>query len=179
MSVAEPQRRRQGLASWHRVVTSPTLRYVGSRFLTTALVLLGATVLLFAFTLFIRGDPAQVLLGPRATPEAMAAFTHAMGLDRPVGERLLIFLGNVLRGDLGRDIVSGRPIFDLVLDVFPYTLTLTFAAIGIAILIGVPLGCYAATHPGSKLDQLAAILSVSFIAIPNFVVAIFLLLIFS
>jgi peptide/nickel transport system permease protein len=136
-------------------------------------------VLVFALTLFVRGNPAQVLLGPRATPEAVAAFTHAMGLDRSVPERLLIFLGNLMRGDLGRDIVSGRPILDEVLDVFPYTLSLTFSAIGIAVLFGVPLGCYAATHPGSKLDQFAAILSVSFIAIPSFVVAIFLLIVFS
>jgi peptide/nickel transport system permease protein len=136
-------------------------------------------VLLFSLTLFIRGNPAQVLLGPRATPEAVAAFTRAMGLDRPPAERLFIFLGKVLHGDLGRDVVSGRPILDLVLEVFPYTLTLTFAAIGIAVLLGVPLGCYAATHRGSRIDQIAAVLSVGFIAIPNFVVAILLLLVFS
>jgi peptide/nickel transport system permease protein len=177
--LSDPRDRGPAETTRRRRFLSPTARYIASRVLTTALVLLGATVLLFTLTLFIRGNLAQVLLGPRATPEAVAAFTHLMGLDRPVAERLLIFLGNLLRGDLGRDIVSGRPILDLVLEVFPYTLSLTVAAIGIAVLVGVPLGCYSATHPGSRLDQAAAILSVGFIAIPNFVVAIFLLLIFS
>ena len=158
---------------------SPKLRYVGSRIVTTLLVLVSATILLFSLTLFIPGNPAEVLLGPRATPEAIQAYSHIMGLDRPLLERLVIFLGNVLRGDLGRDVISGRPVLDLVLEVFPYTLTLTLAAIGLAILLGVPLGCYAATHPGSVLDQIGAVVSVAFIAMPNFVVAVFLVLIFS
>ena len=67
----------------------------------------------------------------------------------------------------------------MVLDVLPYTITLTFSAIGLAVLIGVPLGCYAATHPNSLGDRIGAVLSVSFIAMPSFVVAIYLLLIFS
>jgi peptide/nickel transport system permease protein len=158
---------------------SPKLRYVGSRIVTTLLVLVCATILLFSLTLFIPGNPAEVLLGPRATPDAIQAYSHAMGLDRPLFERLVIFLGNVLRGDLGRDVISGRPVLDLVLEVFPYTLTLTLAAIGLAILLGVPLGCYAATHPGSVPDQIGAVASVAFIAMPNFVVAVFLVLIFS
>lgn len=158
---------------------SPKLRYVGSRIVTTLLVLVCATILLFSLTLFIPGNPAEVLLGPRATPDAIQAYSHAMGLDRPLLERLVIFLGNVLRGDLGRDVISGRPVLDLVLEVFPYTLTLTLAAIGLAIVLGVPLGCYAATHPGSVPDQIGAVTSVAFIAMPNFVVAVFLVLIFS
>lgn len=158
---------------------SATLHYVLSRLVTTVLVLIGATVLLFALTLFIQGNPANILLGPRATPEMVASFTREMGLDRPVHERLFLFLANVARGDIGRDVISGRPVIDLVLDVFPYTLVLTFSAIGLAILMGVPMGAYAATHPGSWLDQVMAVTSVAFIAIPSFVIAIFLLLIFS
>src|SRR5579859_5169159 len=161
------------------MILSPKLGYVASRVVTTILVLLRATILLFSLTLLIPGNPADVLLGPRATPEAVQAYSHAMGLDRPLLERLAIFLGNVLKGDLGQDVISGRPVLDLVLEVFPYTLTLTFAAIGIAVVLGVPLGCYAATHPGSALDQLGAVASVAFIAMPNFVVAVFLVLIFS
>lgn len=158
---------------------SATTRYVLSRLLTAVLVMLGATVLLFSLTLFIQGNPAAILLGPRATPEMMEAFNRDMGLDRPVYERLFYFLANVLRGDLGRDIVTGRAVMDMVMDVFPFTLILTFSAIGLAIAIGVPMGAYAATHPGSWLDQVMAVTSVAFIAIPNFVVAIFLLLVFS
>ncbi|RJF77304.1 ABC transporter permease [Azospirillum cavernae] len=155
------------------------LRRIGSRLATTALVLVGAVALVFALTLVIPGNPAQALLGPRATPEAVQAFSHAMGLDRPVAERFALFLWNVLRGDLGNDVVSGRPIVTMVAEVLPYTVSLTLSAIGLAILFGVPLGCYAATHPGSLIDRVAAAVSIGFIAIPNFVVAILLLMIFS
>ncbi len=155
------------------------LRRIGDRLATTALVLVGAVALVFALTLVIPGNPAQVLLGPRATPEAVQAFSHAMGLDRPVAERFALFLWNVLRGDLGNDVVSGRPIVTMVAEVLPYTVSLTLSAIGLAILFGVPLGCYAATHPGSLIDRAAAAVSISFIAIPNFVVAILLLMVFS
>lgn len=158
---------------------SDTWRYLGSRLITAALVLLGAVVLLFSLTLFVPGDPARVLLGPRASPEAIADLSARMGLDLPLWQQLVRFLGNVLRGDLGIDILSGRPILTMVLEVLPYTVTLTFSAIGLAVLIGVPLGCYAATHPGTLGDRIAAIASVSFIAMPNFVVAIYLVLIFS
>jgi peptide/nickel transport system permease protein len=158
---------------------SPTWRYLGSRLITTALVLLGALVLLFALTKFVPGDAARVLLGPRASDAAVAALRERMGLDLPVWRQLVRFLGHVLTGDLGTDLISGRPILTMVLDVLPYTLTLTFSAIGLAVVIGVPLGCYAATHPNSLGDRVAAILSVSFIAMPNFVVAVYLLLIFS
>jgi len=155
------------------------LRRIGSRLATTALVLVGAVALVFALTLVIPGNPAQVLLGPRATPEAVQAFSQAMGLDRPVAERFALFLWNVLRGDLGNDVVSGRPIVTMVAEVLPYTVSLTLSAIGLAILFGVPLGCYAATHPGSLIDRVAAAVSIGFIAIPNFVVAILLLMVFS
>lgn len=155
------------------------LRRIGSRLATTALVLVGAVALVFALTLVIPGNPAQVLLGPRATPEAVQAFSQAMGLDRPVAERFALFLWNVLRGDLGNDVVSGRPIVTMVAEVLPYTVSLTLSAIGLAILFGVPLGCYAATHPGSLIDRTAAAVSIGFIAIPNFVVAILLLMVFS
>lgn len=157
----------------------PTLRYLSGRLLTTALVVFGAVTLLFALTLLVPGNPASVLLGPRATPEAVAALAERMGLDRPLHERLLMFFGQVATGNLGTDVISGRPILTMVMDVLPFTVTLTVAAIGLAVLVGVPLGCYAATNPGSRGDRVAAVLSVSFIAMPNFVVAIFLLLIFS
>ena len=136
---------------------TPTLRYLSGRLLTTALVVVGAVTLLFALTLLVPGNPASVLLGPRATPEAVAALAERMGLDRPLHERLLMFFGQVATGNLGTDVISGRPILTMVMDVLPFTVTLTIAAIGLAVLVGVPLGCYAATHPGSRGDRVAAV----------------------
>lgn len=149
------------------------------RIVGAAAVLLGAVALLFTLTLFIPGNPAQVLLGPRATPELVAAYTHDMGLDQPVWTRFVTYLGHLAHFDLGTDVVSGRPVLTMVLEVLPATLALALSAMGLALLVGIPLGCYAATHAGSRGDQALAVLSVSFIAVPNFVVAIVLLIVFS
>ena len=154
-------------------------RFAFGRLAATAAIVLLALTLLFALTMLTPGDPASSLLGPRATPEAIADLRERMGLDRPIWERLARFLGRALAGDLGRDVISGRPILDMTLEALPHTVALTFAAMALALLLGAPLGVYAATHPGSALDQLAAALSVAAIAIPSYVVAIFLLLVFA
>lgn len=156
-----------------------TARYLASRLVTSALIVLGAMLLLFALSALVPGDPAATLLGPQATPEFAAQFIREMGLDRPLHERLWIFLTNVLTGNLGVDVLSGRPVAGLVLSVMPYTFVLTFASIALAVLLGVPLGVFAATHRGSVADNVLAFISVAFIAVPSFVVAILLLLVFS
>jgi peptide/nickel transport system permease protein len=155
------------------------LRYVGSRLLTTLLIVFGAMLLLFSLSAIVPGDPATTLLGPQATPELTRRFIADMGLEQPLPTRLWRFFSNAATGNLGVDVISGRSVAGLIGAVLPYTLVLTFSAIGLAVLIGVPLGIFAATHRGSALDNVLAFLSVSFIAVPSFVVAIFLLLIFS
>ena len=155
------------------------LVYALGRLASTATIVLLALALLFALTLLVPGDPASTLLGPRATAEAIADLRARMGLDLPVWERLARFLGQVLSGDLGRDLISGRPILTMTMEALPHTAALTFAAMALAVLAGAPLGVFAATHPGSALDQFAAALSVAAIAIPSYVVAIFLLMVFS
>jgi peptide/nickel transport system permease protein len=119
------------------------------------------------------------LLGPRATPETVAALTERMGLDLPLYQRLLRFLVALAHGDLGVDVIGGRSVSRLVLVALPNTALLAVSAIALAVLIGIPLGCYAATHPGGLGDRVAAFFSVGLIATPSFVVAIFLLLVFS
>jgi len=156
-----------------------TLRYLASRLVTSLLIVFGAMLLLFALTVLVPGDPAATLLGPQATPEFARQFIHEMGLDRPLHERLWLFFANVLTGNLGVDVLSGRPVAGMVLAVLPYTLVLTFAAIALSVLLGVPLGVFAATHRGSVADHVLAFVSVAFIAVPGFVVAILLLLVFS
>lgn len=155
------------------------LGYALGRLASTAAIVLLALTLLFSLTLLVPGDPASSLLGPRATPEAIADLRLRMGLDLPLWERLARFLGQALSGDLGRDLISGRPILTMVLEALPHTVALTFAAMALALAVGAPLGVYAATHSGSRLDQLAAAFSVAAMAIPSYVVAIFLLLVFA
>lgn len=161
------------------LLDSPTARYVASRLVTTVLIVFGGMLVLFALGAIVPGDPATTLLGPQATPEYAAQFIEKMGLNRPIHERLFIFLGNVLTGDLGEDVITGRRVTDMVFAVLPYTIALTLASIGIAVAVGIPLGVYAAQHPGSKTDALLAFSSVAFIAIPSFVIAVLLLVVFA
>lgn len=158
---------------------SETWSFLLSRLITTLLIVLGAMLLLFLLTALVPGDPATALLGPQATPEYAHRFIVEMGLDQPWYRRLFTYLGHVAIGDFGTDVISGRKVTSIVGAVLPYTFILTFAAIGLAVVTGVPLGCYAATHRGGASDHALAFVSVAFIAIPSFVIAIFLLLIFS
>ncbi len=142
----------------------------------TVVILFGAMLLLFALGALLPGNPADTLLGPQASPEYAAQFIARMGLDRPWPERLWRFFAALLQGDLGVDVVTGRSVAALVVETLPYTLTLTAAAIGLAVALGIPLGCLAALRPGSAFDQALAVISVAVIAVPSFVIAIGLLL---
>jgi peptide/nickel transport system permease protein len=154
-------------------------RYGAGRLVTALLVLVGSMALLCSLTLIIRGDAATILLGPRATPAAIATFREQMGLNLPLYERLFVFFKHAVQGDLGVDVLSGRPVNAMVLAALPNTVLLALSAIGLAVLIGIPIGCYAAVRPGSLLDQMLAVLSVSLVATPSYVVAILLLYLFS
>lgn len=155
------------------------VRYGAVRLAFAILVLVGSITLLCSLTLIVRGDPATILLGPRATPEAIALFRQQMGLDLPLYERVFVFFANALRGDLGTDVITGRSVSTMVMAALPNTLLLAVSAIGLAIAIGIPIGCYAAVRPGSIADQVLAVLSVSLVATPSYVVAILLLYFFS
>ncbi len=156
-----------------------TWRYLGSRLVTTVLIIFGAMLLLFTLSSIVPGDPAATLLGPQASPELSKQFIREMGLDQPVHIRLWRFFSNLATGNLGVDVVSGKPVASLIAEAIPYNIVLTISAIVLAVLIGIPLGIFAATHRGSLADNLLAFLSVAFIAVPGFVLAIFLLLVFS
>jgi len=138
-----------------------------------------AVTTLFAMIHMVPGDPASVILGPRATPELREAVRLRLGLDDPFIVQIGTFFGNVLRGDLGTDLVRDRPVAEIVLNQLPNTVVLILAAIGWAALLGIPLGSYSAIRRNSIADRIIAVLSVSFIAVPYFVVSIYTLLIFA
>jgi peptide/nickel transport system permease protein len=153
------------------------VRFAFRRTALAALIVLLAVSLLFGMIHLIPGDPASVILGPRATPELRAELEQRMGLDRPPLVQLGLFLANVLRGDLGEDPFSGRSVAAIVFEQLPFTIILVLAAISAATLVGVPLGCFAAIRRNSLLDRVTAVLSVAFIAVPSFVVALYCLLV--
>jgi peptide/nickel transport system permease protein len=155
------------------------LAFITRRLALSLLIVVLAISLLFGMVHMIPGDPASAILGPRATPDLIASLNERMGLDRPLPVQLGLYLGNLARGDLGLDPFSNRKVADIVFEQLPFTLWLVFASISAAILLGVPLGCFSAIRRDSWLDRLTAVLSVGFIAIPSFVIALYALLFFS
>jgi peptide/nickel transport system permease protein len=127
---------------------------------------------LYGMIHLVPGDPASVVLGPRATPEMKAAIRQHLGLDDPFPLQLLHFFGNLMRGDLGTDLFTGRKVASVVFEQLPHTLVLIVCAIAWSAALGIPMGCVSALRRGSRLDRLAGIVSVTCIALPAFVVAL-------
>lgn len=152
-----------------------TLKRAG---LSVAIVLC-ALFTLFALLRLIPGDPITIALGPRATAEAIQRYSEKMHLDSSLVVQFLIYAKNAITGDLGTAIFSERPVLTIVMEVLPNTLILAAVSLAWAMLIGVPLGCYAAIRPNSLADRITGILSVGTIAIPAFLVSIWSLLIFA
>ena len=155
------------------------LLYFIKRIFLGILIIGVAMTLMFFMIHLVPGDPARILLGPRATPEMIADISMRMGLDQPLVIQLMKFLGNILQGDLGMDVISNRPVTAIVFGQLPYTLWLIFSAIIGAMLIGIPLGCYSALHRNTLADRISGVISVACITAPSFVVALYSLLIFA
>jgi peptide/nickel transport system permease protein len=152
------------------------LKFITQRGLLALFILLLAVTLLFAMIHMMPGDPASVILGPKASPELKAELNQRMGLDQPLIIQLGHFYADLARGDLGVDVFTNRAVSEIVFEQLPYTIVLVLAAIGGATLLGIPLGCFSAIKRNSLLDRLTGVMSVGFIAIPSFVVALYLLL---
>ncbi len=153
--------------------------YFVKRLVMTVLVLLVVMVLLALLINVVPGDAAKTRLGNRATPELIARVRASMDLDKPVATQVIRFVWNVLHGSFGNDVFSGQPISRQIGSSLPHTLILAWVSLGLAVLLGVPLGVYSATHPNSWVDRLTAIVSISFITLPSYVAGLFLLLLFA
>lgn len=155
------------------------LNYTLKRLVLSVVIISVAMLLLFCMIYLIPGDPAAVALGPRAT-EAMREALHVkMGLDKPVWIQFWNFFANAWQGDLGREVLSERPVAQVVLEQLPFTLALIVSGVGWSVALGIPLGCWAAVRRNSVADRIVGVLSVAVIAVPSFVVAIYALLIFA
>jgi peptide/nickel transport system permease protein len=151
------------------------LKRIGLAAVITAISL----ILLISMIQLIPGDPAAVLLGPLASPEMRASFRQQMGLDQPALIQIARFFGRVVTGDLGTNVLTNRSVLITVLEQLPFTLALVATSISWSALLGIPLGCFAAVYRGSLADRIVGVLSVSSIALPAFVVAVYSLLLFS
>ena len=155
------------------------LNYFINRLALAVVIVSVAMLLLFSMIYLIPGDPAAVALGPRATDAMREALRVKMGLDQPVWVQFWNFFINAWQGDLGKEVLSERPVAAVVLDQLPYTLSLIACGMFWSVSLGIPLGCWAAVKRGSTADRVVGVLSVAVIAVPSFVVAIYALLIFA
>lgn len=154
-------------------------RYILRRVALALPALLGLVLLTFVLSRVIPGDPAATLAGDAATPAQLADIRARYGLDRPLLEQAVVHMRQVLSGDLGNSIFSGRPVSEDILRRLPATLELTFVALILATVLGVPLGLLAALNHNGPLDQLVRLLSVGGLAVASFWLAIMLQLQFS
>jgi peptide/nickel transport system permease protein len=153
--------------------------YVLKRLGMTAIVILLLMVFLAVIVHLIPGDPVKTILGPRASEELSQTVRQEMGLDDPIPVQVYDFVSNALQGDLGQDFVSQVPVTTLIGEALPHTLILAAAGLGLAALIGIPLGVFASTRPNSIGDRMAGIVSISLITVPAYVAGLFLLLLFA
>ena len=153
------------------------LKFITRRSLLALLILLLAVSLLFAMIHMMPGDPASVILGPKASPELKAELNQRMGLDQPLPVQMVrVSSATWHMVTWGWTCFPSARVSEIVFEQLPYTLALVLAAIGCASLLGIPLGCFSAIRRNSLLDRVTAVMSVAFIAIPSFVVALYLLL---
>lgn len=155
------------------------LRFVLRRLAQMVPVLVGLSLLLFAWVRALPGDPARALLGERATPEGLARVNEAYGFDQPVFVQYLTYVKALLQGDFGASIQTGQPVTDSFLERFPATIELGLTALLLAVLVGVPLGYLAARHQGRLLDTVVVSGSLLGVVTPVFFLAILLKLVFA
>ncbi|MBX3142796.1 MAG: ABC transporter permease [Trueperaceae bacterium] len=150
--------------------------YVARRLIQSLLVILAVTALAFVLLRAI-GDPARLLMSPEGSMADLETIRRALGLDVPIWVQFGRFLGGLVRGDLGVSYTFGMPAFELVFQRVPYTIMLTFGAIALGVPVGIFLGVTAAINRGKPLDTVATTLAVVGRAIPNFWLAIILILV--
>ena len=148
--------------------------YLLRRILVTLPTLVGVSVLVFLTLHLTPGDPAQIILGPKATATSLATLRQELGLDRPIYVQYARWLSGVVRGDWGRSIQLKTGVLELVWDRFKATLLLSGTALVLATLSGVALGVASAVRAGSLLDRAAITVSLLGYSLPAFFLGLLL-----
>jgi peptide/nickel transport system permease protein len=150
------------------------LLFLGRRVLWSILVLVGLSIVIFAIARGTPGDPARLALGPRATQEQVADLNSKLGLDRPLYEQYGMFVTGLVQGDLGRSLLTERPVNDDIRDTFAATFELVLATITIAFMLGVPLGVAAARWKDKWPDNAVRLIAIVSAVTPSFFLALLL-----
>lgn len=155
------------------------LRFVARRILLLVPVLFGLSILLFIWLRALPGDPARALLGEKATPSSIAKINQTYGFDKPLVQQYFVYVGRLIKGDFGNSPRTGEPVLGTFLDRFPATVELALAALIFAIVVGIPLGYFAAKRAGGILDMITVSGSLLGVVIPVFVLAYLLKVVFA
>jgi peptide/nickel transport system permease protein len=132
------------------------------------LVLLGISVFTFLLSHIVPADPVRLYAGPRASAATVALIRHQYGFDLPVWQQYIRYLGDLVHGDFGYSLTSHRSVSADLYDFLPATIELTLAAIVLVLVIGLPVGVFSAVWPGSIVDGVGRILSITGVALPAF-----------
>jgi peptide/nickel transport system permease protein len=153
--------------------------YLFNRLVQLVLVIFFLSIIVFTIVRLIPGDPAAVMLGTEATPQALAQIRKEMGLDEPLFVQYVKWVQNVLAGNFGTSWVSKKPAIELILGALPVTLQLVTAAFLVALAIAFPAGILSAVRPRSWIDQGSTTFALLGISLPNFWLGIMLVLLFA
>lgn len=153
--------------------------YIAKRVVQMIPVLFGVTFIIFFLLHLLPGNPAEVLLGPDATGEQVREMERALGLDQPLYAQYGIFIGRLLRGNLGESIRFRRPVTELLREKFPVTIELTAAAMIVIIVISLPVGIACAVRRDSIFDHVGMAASIAGVSIANFWLGIMAILLFA
>lgn len=154
--------------------------YIARRLLQTIPVLWGVATAVFAMLHLLPGDPVAVMLQQSGgNAETMARLHHQLGLDLPLWQQYMTFLGSALHGEFGDSIFQNRPVIRIIGDQLPATVELTTTAMLIALLIGIPVGCVAAVRHGSLVDRLSLLITSVGVSMPVFWLAMLAIFYFS
>lgn len=154
--------------------------YIINRLLLLVPTLLGISLLVFISLHLIPGDPvlALVRVEGEIDEEVLEHLREQFGLNDPLPVQFVRFVGGLLRGDFGKSFISGMPVLDLIMERYPRTIVLAFSALGIALLLGVPLGVVAALKPHSFVANLSSFVSLIGLSVPGFYLGLMLIYLF-
>jgi ABC-type dipeptide/oligopeptide/nickel transport system permease component len=155
------------------------LRFIIKRLLLGIPTLFAVLTIIFLLMRVAPGDPAYAVLGDYATDDAVAALREQMGLNKPIWQQYLDYMGGLLRGDLGDSLVTRQPAWIQIRTVIPYTLQLTVAAIAIALAVGIPAGMLSAVKRNTWVDYWVRVLSLAGLSAPAFYIGLLLMYLLS
>ena len=146
---------------------------VGRRLLQAVPSVIGIIIVTFLLTRALPGDPAAYFAGPAATPESIQEIRASLGLDKPLWEQFVVYVGDLVQGDLGKSISTGQPVVEALMQRLPASLELTLFALLLSVGVALPLGIFAATRPNSVWDHACRVLVTAGVSLPTFFTGLF------